>query len=457
MRIPLGTRYYKDRSLPSSTVNLVNLFVETKAQDTKSLAIIRKSPGLPTYRNIGDGGIRGMYEMGGLAYVVSGTTLSDIQGNSLGTIPGTGRVGMASNDRQTGAQLVIVNGTTTAYVYTTAGLTTTTLTGPAHTVVYQDGYFIYDYSGTGNWFISPVQDGTTYDALETGATNARPDNVLSIVSNHQQIWVFGTKTIEIFYNSGTLDFPFTRINEATNDEIGLGARWSLAEMDNTIYWVGSDREVYRAEGYNAKQISDPTVSELLRNANLETITAFSYSKDGHKFYQLNMDDVSVVFDARENAWHQRGFFKNGVYERARGDTYIWWNGKHLVGDHENGNIYEMDNNVHTDAMGAYLRWEMVLPPVHNDGERLAIRRLELDIEHGVGLTSGQGSDPQVMFSISEDARIWGPERQIPFGRIGKYKYKSLIHRLGSTDNQFIYRYSGSDAVSTTIMNCYVQI
>lgn len=460
--VPLAARTFKNRSLPASTINLINLYTESLGPDTKYPAVVHRVPGLPLYKSVGSGPIRGLHVMDGVLYVVSGTELYSVttSGTSTleGTVLGSGRVGMASNDRETGPQLVITNGTTTAYVYTVSGgLTTTTLTGPAYTVTYQDGYFIYDWTGTGKWFISSVSDGTTYDSLETGATNARPDDVLAVVSNHEQMWIFGSETIEIFYNSGLLDFPFTRISEATNDELGLANRDTLVELDNTIYWVGQDRngarEVYRAVGYNAQQISDPSISELLKEVDISQLTAFAYSRAGHKFYQLNLPNISVVYDTKENVWHQRGWFDNGAYYRDRSDIHVSWNGLNITGDHQNGNLYQMSDGYHFDAMGNYLRWEMITPPIPN------ISRMYLEIEAGQGLTTGQGSDPKMFLSSSDDARVFGNEKWIGVGKKGEYKNKALANRLGRSRNQpetVFYKWAGSDPIKTTLIGCQIE-
>lgn len=455
--LPLGTRFYRNRSLPVSSQSLTNLYLETLSPDAKSPIILHMVPGHKAYTTVGSGPIRGMFEMEGVLYVVSGNELYSVTTvktvTLIGVVSGSGLVGMAINDRESGRQLVITNGTATQHLYSSvSGLTTQALTGPAYHSVYQDGYYIYDWTGTGKWFISGILDGTSFDSLETGATNARPDNVVRIISTHQQVWVFGSKSIEIFYNGDTGDFPFVRISEATNDELGLGARWSLVEMDNTHYWVGSDREVYRAAGYNAQQISDPSISEQLRSVDLSKITAFSYTDGGHKFYQLNLDDKSLVFDAKESTWHVRSYWNNGAYEKSRGATYVRFDDKHIVGDHTTNQLYILDSDTYTDANSKPLRWEMITPPIHDNGTWLQIQNLQIDFEVGVGLPAS--GNPGVLLEVSDDARTWNAGRQMGMGKIGDYTYRSIARRLGGTRHQKIFRVSGSSPVKTNIKGIF---
>jgi len=455
--INLGTRIFKNRSLPESTQSLTNMYLETLQPDAKSPVIIHKVGGKRDYITVGSGPIRGTLELDRVLYCVSGAELYSITkslvSTLIGTITGSGLVGMKINDRESGPQLVITNGTTTQHTYVAGGsLSTNTLTGPAFHVEYQDGYFIYDYSGTGKWFISSILDGTTFDSTETGASNARPDDVIRVISTHQQIWVFGSRSIEVFFNGDLGDFPFVRIPEAVNDELGLGARWSLVEMDNTIYWLGSDREIYRAVGNNAQQISDPSISERLRDIDLSAVTAFSYSDGGHKFYQINLDNESLVFDAKENVWHVKAYWNNGKYEKDRASTYVRFDDKHIVGDYQTGQLYTLDNTYHFDANTKPLRWEMITPPIHDNGTYLQIPNLFMDFESGVGLAGGV--DPDILLEVSNDARVWRAGRQFGMGKIGCYNSRAIARRLGGSRNQMIFRISGSAPTRTNIIGLY---
>ncbi len=80
--------------------------------------------------------------------------------------------------------------------------------------------------------------------------------------------------------------------------------------------------------------------------------------------------------------------------------------------------------------------EMVSPPLHANGNRAFMPWFELDIETGVGLTSGQGSNPQVMLSVSDNGgrSFDNPEVWSSMGMTGEYDgtaYQLRWDRLGS--------------------------
>lgn len=445
--IPYGVRSYEDKFLPVSVQNLINLYLEPAPGGKQG--ILKPTPGLIVRSTLGGGPIRGQFKMNSFHYVVSGTTLYEETPSgttSLGTIPGNNIVGMAANDRQAGKQIMVVNGTVTGYLYDAVnGFQEVTLTGPANTVAYQDGYFIFDWAGTGLWFVSSVNDGSTYDSTETGATNAREDNVLAILSSAEKIWVFGEDTIQIFRNSGGFDFPFSKIPDLTIDDLGLGAIRSVVKDDNAIYFVGNDRQVYQTNGYSPVMISDPAISHQLKNADLSKITCWMYKEDTNAFYQMNIESKSFRFNAKTKLWAEVAHH-DGSYTRHRSDTYCNCFGKHLVGDRNSGTIYELGGN--KDA-GNYIRREMITPVIHAGGDQVAQSRVYADFR----TTKRSTADPQVIMELSEDALTWSYHLPNDFGETGEYSHKVWWNSLGTYRDR-AYKLYWTDDVETVLTGFY---
>ena len=458
--IPLASRFYKNKSLPASAQNLVNMYVDILDPDAKSRIVCHLRPGKTLKVTPGNGPVRGFEEMNGLLYVVSGTELYEVDSGYnatlLGTIPGVANVGMAVNLVN---QLMIVNGTSTGYVYSTdSGLASVTLTGPAYTVAHSDGYLIFDYSGTNNWFISSNTDATVFDSTETGATNDNEDNVLAVKRSQNRVVVFGEKSIEGFYVATSLDFPYQK-DRGVSLTKGTLSRWSIAEEDEILFWLGDDREVYMMKGLQSQRISDPSISYAISELTvINDAEGYAFTFLAHTFYVLSFptEDKSYMYDASTGLWSQIGELDNGNIVRDIAHNYINIFDTHLVGDHTNGNIYELDADVYTDN-GTLIRWEMTLPPIHADQEPLFIGQLLVSLESGVGLTTGQGSDPQIFLSRSDDAKTWPNERWASVGKIGKYKHKVIFNRNGYTEDQVFFRLAGSDPVKWAINGVYIDI
>lgn len=73
-----------------------------------------------------------------------------------------------------------------------------------------------------------------------------------------------------------------------------------------------------------------------------------------------------------------------------------------------------------------------------------IHRFEVIAQAGTGLSTGQGSDPIIMFRISRDGgQTFGQELQMATGKMGEYKARAFLNRLGRSRNT-VFEVSSSD-------------
>lgn len=461
MQIQWAKNSYQARALPLSAQRLVNFYVEAAPQDAKDPTVLYGTPGIKAFAaSVGDGPIRGVDVMADVLYTVSANTVFSIDSagtaTSLGTInTSVGPVGMTHNQATT-PELIIVDGTD-GWIYTTTGGLVRITDGDffaADVVDFQDQYFVLNRSGTGQFFLSNLNAGTVYTATDIATAEGDPDDLISLISNHRELWLFGAKTTEVWYNSGASDFPFNRF-EGAFIERGCAAAFSIAEDDNTIFWLGEDRIVYRATGYTPQRISQHGIEEAFRG--YETISdaeAFIYTMAGHKFYVLTFpaEKATWVYDITTGLWHERESFGKG---RWRVSVYVEAYGKQLVGDFEDGKIGELDLDTYQEY-GVTMQGTATGPPAYADRRRVFHHRFELDIEAGTGLTSGQGSDPQVWLDWSDDGGHTFSARK-PFrsmGKIGAYRQRLRWLRLGHA-RQRVYRLTVSDPVKRSIVAAHL--
>lgn len=458
MNIQFAVQAYQARALPLSAQRCVNLFAEQQPADAKSQVALYNSPGLKEFApSVGSGAARGAHTMAGTFYCVFGNNLYrvDSMGGSvnLGTIKGASRVSLADN----GTQLCIVNGSE-GYIYTvTGGLVQITDPDflPADTVVYQDGYFIFNHAGTGEFFISNLLDGSSYLATDRADAEGQPDNLVAVFSNHREVWLFGELTTEVWFNSGDVDFPFSRIS-GSFVERGCAAAHSVARLDNTVIWLGEDKIVYRAEGYSPQRISQHAIEEEIRTyGDVSDAFAFTHTISGHKFYVLTFPGkATFIWDASTGLWHERESFGLSSW-RAYGYAEAY--GKQLAVDETVGGVGELDMDSFTEY-GEVLQGIAVSAPIHSDRKRLFMSRFELDVETGVGLTSGQGSDPQIMLDWSDDGGRTFSKRKPwrSMGRIGAYRQRLRWRRMGSFRNR-VLRAIVSDPIKRTAIAAHAEI
>jgi hypothetical protein len=103
-------------------------------------------------------------------------------------------------------------------------------------------------------------------------------------------------------------------------------------------------------------------------------------------------------------------------------------GKSLVGL-ANGVIRELDLDTYMDGT-TQIRSVLVSYPAYT-GNQAILREIEVECERGVGIPSGQGSDPQWMLRFSRDGGMtFGNEKTASIGAVGKRRAKCKWNNLG---------------------------
>lgn len=444
---PLGSA--PARSKPVSSQRLVNMYPQKSPEGAASEFWLVGCPGLRKVLDLPTMPVRGEITFGGVLYAVGGDTLYRVAADNTATamsgslIP-DGPLTMAAGKNQ----LVLTAGGNGYWINKTNAFLVR-ITDPdfpgASSVSYLDGYFIFTSPDNDIWFISGLLDAIDFDALDFASAESQPDKLLRVLVTHREVWLFGSETTEIWTDTGAADFPFERYSPAAIDR-GLMAALSAANLDNTSFWVGDDGIVYRADGYTPLAVSTPEVSKAIGDcATPADMVGLTWTQEQHVFYALRIPGVGTwVFDAATQEWHERETFGRDIW---RVGCYASAYGRHYVGDDTTGGIYLFDFGVQVDG-DAPLAWEIITTPLWNEDERFIVSRFQADFEVGVGLTTGQGSDPQAMLQISRDGGYtYGNEQWRSLGKIGERKKRVLWRRQGQFRQPAVAKIRITDAVN----------
>lgn len=468
MKTPILGSSYVARSVNAADSRMVNLFPEIIPNEGKSAAFLNRAPGLRLLATLGTGPIRGMWSPdpnGSYAYVVSGDTFYRIDTSYnvqvFGNVSGTGPVSMSDN----GTQIFIATNPD-GYIFNMSTQVFGKITDPdfpgAVTVGYLDGYFVFNEPNSQRVWITTLLDGTSIEPLDFASAEGSPDGLVSLIVDHREAWLFGTNSVEVWYDSGAADFPLERIQGAYN-EIGCVAPYSVAKLDNGVFWLGGDARgegiVYRTNGYSGARISTHAVEwQIQQYGDISDAIGYTYQQDGHSFYVLTFPSAgrTWVYDVSTQSWAERAAWVNGTFTRHRSNCQMAFNHEILVGDYNDGRVYAFDLNVFADdnQPQRWLRSWRALPQDQNDLRRTAQHSLQLDAETGVGLNLGQGSAPQVVLRWSDDGgHTWSNEHWASMGAIGAYGTRTFWRRLGMTTKlrDRVYEVSGTDPVKISIV------
>lgn len=466
MDSPILGASYVARSVNAADNRMVNLFPEQTPEGGKTAGFLSRCPGLRLLAQVGTGPIRGLWQLGAYAYVVSGQGLYKLDSNLiatlLGTVTGIGPVSLADNGTQ-----IFIACSGPSYIYNTSTAVLAAITDPdfpgAVTVGYLDGYFVFNEPGSQRIWVTSLLDGASIDPLDFASAEGSPDNLLAVTIDHREAWLFGVNSIEVWYNAGTPDFPLMRIQGAYN-EIGLAAVRSIAKLDNSLFWLGSDTRgkgiIYRANGYSGIRLSTHAVEYAIQNyTTISDAVGYTYQQEGHAFYVLNFPAANAtwVYDVVTNSWHERASWSNGAFARHRADCQMMFNGQLFLGDFENGNLYAFDLDTYSDGLAVqrFVRSWRALPTGSNSLKRTAQHALQLDIESGVGIDgTGQGDDPLINLRWSDDGgHTWSNYHSRSLGKLGEHGKRVIWRRLGMTMKlrDRVYEISGTDPVKISIM------
>ena len=393
---------YKGRSRAIDGQECVNLYPELSASDNaKSKVILIGTPGKRLFVDFAFGSIRNMYTTtNDRCFVVTGNRLYEMFYDKNITLIGRlntskGRVSFAENE----TQLIVVDGISGYLYYLNAGIE------PAGTwveisssdyrngtsVVNIDRYFLQNVDESGYFICSGIGNGNTWDALDITSAERSPDKILSVGSVNNELWVFGSKFIEVWYNSGNADFPFGRVNNAFIN-IGISARDSIGIINNSVLWLGGNEQgqgiVWMSTGYIPRRISTHGIEYIIgQMSRTSDATAWVYQQEGHYFYVLNFPsgNKTLCYDISTDLWHERGYLNTDSGENGR-DIILcqtFFAGKNLVGDYRNGKVYELDLDYYYDDDNLIKRIRTG-GHIHSDFKPLFINEFTLDLERGVG-------------------------------------------------------------------------
>jgi len=457
---------YRLGSIKAAGERCVNLFpelIETRNSPNGEIGALPKVPGLKRLSTLGTGPIRGVYTLStGRLAVVSGNKLYSVTpdwvGHEAGTLESsTGPVDIADN----GNQMLIVDGskgyTVSLITGVFAKITSEFFMGAAR-ACFIDGYFLVNNPGTGQFQISSLYDGTTWDGLDFGVAEGLPDPVVGVLANNRQAWVFGTSSVEVYWNSGDPDFPFSRI-DGSFIEHGCAASFTAQKFAGTVAWLSDKGQVLMANGFQAQRISNHAVELAIRKSgSLANAYAWVHVEGGHTFYCLALPGAETTwcYDLSTSQWHERAELVAGAYAPSRVSCCAFAYGVWVAGDSTDGRIYQLDPDTYSND-GDPLAWERTAPRLNKEGVNLFPSKFDLEMETGVGLASGQGEDPQVMLQISRDGGFtWGPELWKSAGRMGHYRHQAIWRRLGF-GKDLVFRVRGTDPVKTVLVGANLDI
>lgn len=406
-------------------------------------------------------------------FTVQTSVLYEISGALIiprGVVAVDGNPATISTNGDGGDQLFITSGGNGYnYELTTNILTAVAgLAGKATMGDMKDGFSLAFDGNASTWYYSALLNSSSWDPTDFVQRSGQGDPWVSLKVKGPYIFLLGQYTSEIWYNAGTSPNPFARSANGVVS-VGCAAAFSPEVAGDALVWLGrtvnGQGKVYRAEGFAPDDISEYNINVAMEGyPNISDAIGDTDHVLGHTTYYLTLPSANVTWcwDEKERIWYERGTWiaELSRYDAMRPLYHAFAFGEHRWLDRENGRVYVMSPDIYTDVpddAGAArpLRWLRRAPGLSIENRIIYYPALEVDVQTGVGLSSGQGSDPQLMMRMSDDGgHTWGNELSISVGALGEYGTRVQFLRCGGARRR-VFEISGSDPVFWAILGAYL--
>lgn len=457
----------------------INLYPEPGSAHSKSPMSLVGRPGLALWGTVNNAA-RGMVSAGGSTgrlFVVGGANVYEmalgVVVTNFGAMGGGGTtepVQMIPNGDQL---LVMDSAAQVVYLINPVGPAVTSVFN-GRALEYLDGFYVaLDSAEDRKLNVSAYLDGTVWNALDTVEKTGGADRAVQLAVLNSQLWIFGQKTTEIWYNAGNPNFPFARVPGATLN-FGCVAPWSVVKFYNTIMWLGCDEngavQVYMTQGINPIRVSTWAIENMILGITaaapygnmkyLEYSRAYAYEENGHTFYVLTMKTshgaptAQYVYDLTSGLWHERTYA--GPYPccfcSVPGFAFGAL-GSNFVGDTLSGNIYVQSQGYPSDA-GTAITYTRTFPTSSDRQHQVKYPLLQLDADMGSATAALEWSnDGGKTFPFSRAAI--SPSAETSQSNAPRYMWRQLgmgrqrTFRVKTTTSTELVRYVGAYMGVTT--------
>ena len=267
------------------------------------------------------------------------------------------------------------------------------------------------------------------------------DNIRAIAAVGANLYLFGSKTVEI-WQRGTGEYEtWVRQSYTTNASNGIQAPYSIAVCGSSLYYLGSGESyakgVMVASGQNYKKISEDWLDKKLLGETGDSAYGFAYAEGEHNFYVLQLSNLreTWVYDTETGEWHQRTsrVLESGDETRWRVSALIWFKGEFLAFSDDGCEYSFSDDYWYEDYGLVGKRLPMIRhrqgAVVVNDEKPFVF--VELAVECNVGTWDDYTGEPELLLEVSKDGgNTFGHVRTAKMGKTGDYSHRVRFLALG---------------------------
>jgi len=278
------------------------------------------------------------------------------------------------------------------------------------------------------WY-SDLAKADSWGGLSYVPADLSSDPITAIDVRQGDLWVFGTRTYQIFTTTGDKDEPLAYAS-GSGTNIGVGAPDTVATIGNNIFWLGSNASgrnmIFKGAGNGSARISDHSVEDALERLGdlAGSAYGFSYQDGGNQFYCVTIPSGSYEFEGSTEfsegethsfntltgQWH-----RSASREPLTGTIQAWqplfsafaW-GKIVVGNLLWPALMELRNDTYTDYDPTTddkkkpIFRQYAGPMMFNNLQTFTCHEFTWDVLQGHAPLNGLSANPEAQLEVSYD-------------------------------------------------------
>lgn len=407
-------------------------------------------PGLTLRGTVTEGPGRGLWAQDGRCLRVAGYRLYEVSNVWAHTLIGsvnldTKPAQLVSNG-DAGREVLVKSGRK-LYVF---DLDTNLMSGPiqiggvdiaADFIGYLDNRFLALDADLSFLRCSALSNGTSWSALSVTQRSTAGDRWKSLLVCGAYIYLFGSETTDVYYDGADPPMPYIPVPGAVIP-VGIAAGASAAVLQGVPIWLAQTAaggmSLVKGNGTGLPTpISDAAFDTAVKGySTVADAEASVLDYRGHALYTLSFptDRATWVYDGTTGALVEWPYWNTttGREEASVALHHASVFGSSICDDRRTGDLYAVDGAAYTDQGATIRRVRRVpIPKLTPENYWIFLQELELFMDPGIGLQTGQGVDPTVALRISRDGgQTWGHEITLSAGAVGEYFTRVFVSQLG---------------------------
>lgn len=276
-----------------------------------------------------------------------------------------------------------------------------------------------DNSGTLQWTAPGAGNHTTWPIVGAyyAEAEASPDPVVAVYANVNEVYAFGTETLQVYVPDATLAFT-----PAAAVQVGCAAPYSVISTDSDFAWIDNDRRITQSGGRDFKVLSSPGMAKAIDGLDLTGCWGARIKFDTWDLlvWFFPNEARAVWFERVTHKWGEfRSLDDNGEWIAWLPQCYAFWPDRnmHLVGLSD-GTIAELSRDAATDMGKTLLGISRTGFQDRGTFTRKLCNRVQVQLRRDAAVGTAP-TDPRVEYRYRDTLGQWS--RSYPFPLGGSYQ------------------------------------